>query len=76
MNNESHAGTEANDDAESPDNRQLSAEDMARVERYLSSPVHSVKRKPFRPWLMVLGLVAVMTVLSLLSLLISRLAVE
>ncbi len=27
---------------------QLSDEDTARVEEYLSSPIHRVKRKPFR----------------------------
>lgn len=27
---------------------QLSDEDMARVEEYLSSPIHQVERKPFR----------------------------
>ncbi len=50
----------------------LSEEDMQRVEKYLQSPVHSVERKPFRPWLMMLGLVGVIIALSLLSLLISR----
>ncbi len=30
-------------------NRQLSDEDMARVEEYLSSPIHQVERKPYRP---------------------------
>jgi len=52
----------------------LSAEDKARVEKYLASPIHQVERKPFRPLIMMLGLVAVVVSLSLLSLLISRLA--
>lgn len=55
---------------------QLSSEDLKRVEQYLSSPIHTVKRKPFRPFLMMLGLVGVVVGLSLLSLLISRLAIE
>ena len=54
------------------DNLQLSREDMQRVEKYLASPVHSVERKPFRPWRMMLGLVVIITLLSVLSLLISR----
>lgn len=50
---------------------QLSDEDMARVERYLSSPIHSVERRPFRPYRMMLALLGVVVSLSLLSLLIS-----
>ena len=50
---------------------QLSDEDLARVEQYLSSPIHQVERQPFRPWFMMLALVGVVTALSLLSLLIS-----
>ncbi len=50
---------------------QLSDEDLARVERYLASPIHQVERKPFRPWFMMLALVGVVTGLSLVSLLIS-----
>ncbi|MBT8140100.1 MAG: DUF3094 domain-containing protein [Gammaproteobacteria bacterium] len=49
----------------------LSAEDLERVARYLRSPVHQVERKPFRPWLMMLLLLATVGALSLLSLLIS-----
>ncbi len=54
----------------------LSPEDLARVERYLSSPIHSVERKPFRPYLMMLLLVSVVVSLSLLSLLISWLVLK
>ena len=54
----------------------LSAEDQARVEKYLQSPVHSVERKPFKPWLMMASLVAVIVSLSLLSLLISSFVLE
>ena len=54
----------------------LSAEDLQRVERYLSSPVHSVERKPFRPWFMMLMLLVTVGSLSLLSLLIAWLVLE
>lgn len=55
---------------------QLSQEDKARVEQYLSSPIHSVERKPFKPFLMMLGLVAVVGMLSVASILISWLVLE
>lgn len=46
---------------------ELSDEDLARVDRYLSSPIHQVKRKPFKTWFMLLGLLAVVIGLGLLS---------
>lgn len=46
---------------------QLSDEDMARVREYLSSPVHSVERKPFRPWLLLVWLWLVVSLLGGLS---------
>lgn len=49
----------------------LSPEDLARVKQYLSSPIHSVERKPFKAWVMMLALVAVVVVLGLLSQLIA-----
>ena len=49
----------------------LSPEDLARVEQYLSSPIHSVERKPFKAWVMMLALVAVVVVLGFLSQLIA-----
>jgi hypothetical protein len=54
----------------------LSAEDKARVEKYLASPIHQVERKPFRPIFMIVGLITVVASLSLLSLLISTLVLE
>ena len=45
----------------------LSDEDQARVEQYLSSPNHQIERQPFRPWLLLLVIVGVMTALSVLS---------
>lgn len=52
---------------------QLSDEDLRRVEQYLSSPVHQIERKPFRPWLMMAGLIGTVLLLSLLSWIISYL---
>lgn len=51
------------------DNRQLSDEDMARVEEYLSTSIHQVERKPFRPWLLLLVLWLVVTALGGIALL-------
>ena len=45
-------------------NRQLSDEDMARVEEYLSSPVHQVERKPYSPWKLLLVLWVVVSTLG------------
>jgi len=50
---------------------QLYPEDMERVQKYLSSPIHSVERKPFRPWLLIAGVWVLIVVLGLLSLAIS-----
>lgn len=45
----------------------LNPEDQRRVEHYLSAPQHKVKRQPFRPWLLMLALLAVVIGLGLLS---------
>lgn len=52
--------------------RKLSEEDLERVEEYLSSPVHRVERKPFRPWLLLFWLWVVVTLLGGVSLLLGR----
>lgn len=44
--------------------RKLSDEDMARVEEYLSSPVHRVERKPYRPLRLLFVLWIVVTLLG------------
>lgn len=49
--------------------RKLSDEDMDRVREYLSSPVHRVERKPFRPLLLLFWLWVVVTALGAVSLL-------
>jgi hypothetical protein len=69
------ASSESSDPADQ-DAASLSPEDLARVERYLSSPIHRVERKPFRPYLMMLLLLSVVISLSMLSLLISWLVLE
>ena len=55
--------------SEDPDNneRRLYPEDQAKVDTFLKSGVNSVERKPFRPIIMILLLIAVVTGLSLLS---------
>ncbi|MBV1931080.1 MAG: DUF3094 domain-containing protein [Porticoccaceae bacterium] len=50
-------------------NRKLSDEDMARVDEYLSSPIHQVERKPYRPWLLLLVLWVVVASLGGVALL-------
>ena len=45
----------------------LNEEDLARVEKYLSSPNHQIERKPFRMWLLLGVILLVMTGLSLFS---------
>ena len=54
---------------EGPDDneRRLHPEDQAKVDAFLKSGVNSVERKPFRPIIMILLLVAVVTGFSLLS---------
>ncbi len=49
------------------DKNRLNEEDQARVDAYLNRPNHQVQRKPFRPWLLLGGIVVVMTVLSVFS---------
>jgi hypothetical protein len=46
------------------ENNQLTEEDQARVDRYLSRSNHQVDRKPFRPWLLLSVIVLFMVVLS------------
>lgn len=61
--------------SEKPDElptKRLSDEDQARVDKYLNSEIHRVERRPFRPLLLLLLIVGVMTALSLLSFFIAR----
>ena len=52
--------------------RKLSEEDQARVDEYLSSPVHQVERKPFRPLLLLFWLWVVVAALGGVSLIFGR----
>lgn len=45
----------------------LSPEDQQRVQQYLSAPQHQVERQPFRVWLLLLVVLAVVIGLGLLS---------
>jgi len=56
----------------SADDPKLSAADQASVDQYLRSGSNSVERKPFRPWLLLVVILVVMTLLSLLSYWIAR----
>ena len=47
--------------------RRLKPEDQARVDAFIKTGVNSVERKPFRPVLMIVLLIAVVTGFSLLS---------
>jgi len=51
----------------------LSPDDQQRVEQYLSAPQHQVERQPFRPWRLLLIVLAAVIGLGLLSRLLSRL---
>ena len=46
---------------------QLSKEDMKRVDRYLSSPINKVERKPFRVSFMFIMLVSLIIFLGMIS---------
>ncbi|HDZ56493.1 MAG TPA: DUF3094 domain-containing protein [Pseudomonas xinjiangensis] len=45
----------------------LFPEDQKRVDEYLSSPVHQVKRKPFKVWLLLSAILAVVVGMGLLA---------
>ena len=51
----------------------LNPEDQRRVDEYLRAPQHQVKRRPFRPWLLLVLVVAVTIGLGLISRLLSGL---
>jgi len=52
----------------------LTPEDQQRVEQYLSAPQHQVERQPFRPWRLLLVVIALTIGLGLLSRLLVGLA--
>lgn len=58
-----------------PNENKLSEEDLERVRKVTTSGIHSTERKPFRPFLLLLVIVAVLTGLSLFSIFIASLYV-
>jgi len=51
----------------------LNPEDQRRVDEYLRAPQHQVERRPFRPWLLLVLVLAVTIGLGLISRLLSEL---
>ena len=51
----------------------LNPEDQRRVDEHLRAPQHQVERRPFRPWLLLVLVVAVTIGLGLISRLLSGL---
>lgn len=51
----------------------LNPEDQQRVSAYLSAPQHQVERQPFRPWRLLVIVLAIVISLGLLSRLLSTL---
>ena len=49
------------------DEPKLSPEDQAKVDKFVSTGINSVERKPFRPFRLLLVLLAIVTGLSILS---------
>lgn len=45
----------------------LNPDDQQRVEEYLQAPQHRVERRPFRPWLLLTVVLALVIGLGLLS---------
>ena len=45
----------------------LNPDDQQRVQEYLQAPQHRVERRPFRPWLLLIMVLAVVVGLGLLS---------
>ena len=56
------------------DEPKLSQEDQAKVDEFISTGINSVERKPFRPFRLLLVLLAIVTGLSILSQLLARFA--
>ncbi len=54
------------------DEPKLSPEDQAKVDKFVSTGINSVERKPFRPFRLLLVLLAIVTGLSILSQLLAR----
>ena len=57
-----------------PDEPRLSPEDQARVDKFVSSGINAVPRKPFHPFRLALILLAIVSGLSFLSVFLARCA--
>lgn len=51
---------------------EISEEDRARVAKVISTGIHSVERKPFRPFYMMIMLLGVVTLLSVTAVVIEK----
>jgi hypothetical protein len=51
---------------------ELSPEDQRRVDEFTHSGIHSVERRPFRPLLLMVILMVVVTLLSVLAIVIQK----
>jgi hypothetical protein len=51
---------------------ELSPQDQKLVDEFISTGIHSVERKPFKPWLLVLMVLACMASMTMLSIAIER----
>jgi hypothetical protein len=56
------------------DEPRLSPEDQAKVDKFVSSGINSVERKPFRPFRLLLFLIVIVSCLTGVSLLLARVA--
>jgi hypothetical protein len=54
------------------DEPRLSPEDQAKVDEFVSTGIHSVERKPFRPLRLLFFLIVVVSSLSVISLILAR----
>jgi len=52
--------------------KELSPHDQRLVDQFTSTGIHSVERKPFKPWLLVLLVMASMTAMTIISIAIER----
>ena len=52
---------------------ELNVEDQRRVDEFVSTGIHSVQRKPFRPLVLLLIIVAATTCMTVLSIVIEKL---
>lgn len=55
---------------------ELCEEDLERVRKVTTSGIHSVERKPFRPGLLLVMVVAVLTILSTFSIFLADMYLE